>query len=98
MNRGYVIGLIEVIEHHFPIARQPHGVGHGALPGIDLTRLPFVPDRAEVILQGPTLGVHVHPDETGKGLALELCEPQLSAGVPFREVFLVGRKLQHAVR
>jgi hypothetical protein len=43
VHRRHVVGLIEVIQHHFPVAGQPHGVGHGALPSVDFSGLPLVP-------------------------------------------------------
>ena len=48
MDGGHVIGLIEVVEHDFPITRQPHGLCHGALP-VDFALLPVVPYRAKVL-------------------------------------------------
>ena len=49
MDSGHVIGLVEVVEHDFPITRQPHGLCHSALPGVDFALLPVVPYRAKVL-------------------------------------------------
>ena len=97
VHRGHVVGLVEVVEHHLPVAGQPHAVGHGAPPRVDVAQLPFVPDRPQVLLQAHALRVHVDPDEAGEGLAAQLSQAHLAARVAFREIVLVGRKVEFAV-
>ena len=97
VHRGNVVGLVEVVQHHLPVAGQPHAVGHGAPPSVDVAQLPLVPDRPQVFLEAHALRVHVHPDEAGEGLAAQLRQPHLAAGIALREVVLVGGEVERAV-
>ena len=50
VDRGHVVGLVEVVEHHLPVAGKPHAVGHRELPGVDVSERPFVPDQTVIFI------------------------------------------------
>ena len=95
--RRHVIGLVEIVEHDLPVARQRRGQADITLPLLELPASPVIPDRPEKFLQTDTVQIHVDPDEACKGLAAQLFEPNLAAGIAFREVFGVRRKIQGTI-
>ena len=92
-----MIGLVEVVEHHLPVAGQVDGAGLVAPPGLQVVAAPLVPDGTEEGLQAHALGVHVHPDEAGEGFAGQLRQPHLAAGVALREVLPIRHEVEFPI-
>lgn len=89
MYRGHVIGLVEFVEHHLPVAGQGSGQGEITFPFFDLVTRPVIPDRPEVFLERYTVRIHVDPDETGKRLTAQFNQIHLVARIALRKILRI---------
>ncbi|MNN15349.1 hypothetical protein D3C81_1284510 [compost metagenome] len=93
-----VIGLVEVVLNHLPVAVHFTGEVHHSHHLVHLVGFELVGHHAQRVTQGGCLRIHVEPHQATEGFAAQLLEMQLADRIALREILGILGNQQAAVQ